>query len=154
MTPSPSKGSASRTSLFGPPIRTFFRGLAAILPLAATGALISWAVVGGESLLRTVILDWFGLPPEQYWPGMGFVLSLALVFLTGLLMFLMQHSSKDVQSSGGWVDMENIATHIDEVGLSKAWARLMHAVALLPLNDIQILSFHHIFVSCRYLVFV
>ena len=87
MTPSPSKGSASRTRLFGPPIRTFFRGLAAILPLAATGALISWAVVGGESLLRTVILDWFGLPPEQYWPGMGFVLSLALVFLTGLLMY-------------------------------------------------------------------
>ena len=47
----------------------------------------AWAVVGGESLLRTVILDWFGLPPEQYWPGMGFVLSLALVFLTGLLMY-------------------------------------------------------------------
>lgn len=78
---------AQRPSLLGPPIRTFFRGLAAILPLAATGALISWAVVSGETLLRAVILDWLGLPPDQYWPGMGFVLSLALVFLTGLLMY-------------------------------------------------------------------
>lgn len=74
-------------SLFGPALKTFFRGLAAILPLAATGALISWAVVSGETLLRHVILEWFGLPQEQYWPGMGFVLSIALVFLIGLLMY-------------------------------------------------------------------
>jgi len=83
----PSEPDTSRPSLLGPPIRTFFRGLAAILPLAATGALISWAVFGGETLLRTVIVDWFGLPARQYWPGMGFVLSIALVFLTGLLMY-------------------------------------------------------------------
>lgn len=74
-------------SLLGPPLRTFFRGLAAVLPLAATGALISWAVVSGETLLRTVIIDWFGLPETQYWPGMGFVLSIALVFVIGLLMY-------------------------------------------------------------------
>tara|TARA_R110002096_G_scaffold12026_3_gene43744 strand:- start:805 stop:1398 length:594 start_codon:yes stop_codon:yes gene_type:complete len=73
--------------LLGPPLRTFFRGLAAVLPLAATGALISWAVVSGETLLRTVIIDWFGLPETQYWPGMGFVLSIALVFVIGLLMY-------------------------------------------------------------------
>lgn len=83
----PSEPDTPRPSLLGPPIRTFFRGLAAILPLAATGALISWAVFGGETLLRTVIVEWFGLPKEQYWPGMGFVLSIALVFLTGLLMY-------------------------------------------------------------------
>lgn len=76
-----------RSSLLGPPLRTFFRGLAAILPLAATGALISWAVVSGETLLRTVIIDWLRLPQEQYWPGMGFVLSIALVFVIGLLMY-------------------------------------------------------------------
>lgn len=87
MTQRPSKRSTVRASLLGPPMRTFFRGLAAILPLAATGALISWAVVGGETLLRTVIVEWFGLPEEQYWPGMGFVLSIGLVFLIGLLMY-------------------------------------------------------------------
>lgn len=78
---------AARQSIFGPPLRTFFRGLAAILPLAATGALISWAVVSGETLLRHVIIVWFRLPEEQYWPGMGFVLSIGLVFLIGLLMY-------------------------------------------------------------------
>lgn len=83
----PASDLAKKNSLLGPPVRTFFRGLAAVLPLAATGALISWAVVGGETLLRTVIVDWFGLPKEQYWPGMGFVLSIALVFLIGLLMY-------------------------------------------------------------------
>ena len=76
---------ADRVSLLGPPLRTFFRGLAAILPLAATGALITWAVVSGETLLRRVILIW--LPEDQYWPGMGFVLSIALVFVIGLLMY-------------------------------------------------------------------
>ena len=74
-----------RQSLFGPPLRTFFRGLAAILPLALTGSLITWAVVSGETLLRSVIVIW--LPEDQYWPGMGFVLSIALVFLTGLLLY-------------------------------------------------------------------
>ena len=74
-----------RQSLLGPPLRTFFRGLAAILPLALTGSLITWAVVSGETLLRSVIVIW--LPEDQYWPGMGFVLSIALVFLTGLLLY-------------------------------------------------------------------
>ena len=83
----PSKPTMARSSLIGPPLRTFFRGLAAILPLAATAALISWAVLSGETLLRTVIVDWFGLPESQYWPGMGFVLSIALIFLIGLLMY-------------------------------------------------------------------
>ncbi len=76
---------ADRASLLRPPLRTFFRGLAAILPLAATGALITWAVVSGETLLRRVILIW--LQEDQYWPGMGFVLSIALVFVIGLLMY-------------------------------------------------------------------
>ncbi|MFT4841639.1 MAG: putative membrane protein [Planctomycetota bacterium] len=83
----PTQRPAARQSMFGPPLRTFFRGLAAILPLAATGALISWAVVSGETLLRHVIIVWLRLPEKQYWPGMGFVLSIGLVFLIGLLMY-------------------------------------------------------------------
>ena len=79
------RSASGKQSLFGPPLRTFFRGLAAILPLALTGSLITWAVVSGEALLRSVIVIW--LPEEQYWPGMGFVLSIALVFLTGLLLY-------------------------------------------------------------------
>ena len=88
---------APKSRPLGAPLRTFFRGLAAILPLALTGSLITWAVVSGETLLRNVILLW--LPEEQYWPGMGFVLSIALVFVTGLLQlslvttaFIVHHS--------------------------------------------------------------
>lgn len=71
--------------------KLFFRGLAAILPLALTGYLVYAAVVAGESLLRSVVLLF--LPPERYWPGMGFTLSIALVLLVGLLMysFLVRH---------------------------------------------------------------
>jgi len=79
------KADPGRQSPLGPPLRTFFRGLAAILPLALTGSRITWAVVSGETLLRSVIVIW--LPEDQYWPGMGFVLSIALVFLTGLLLY-------------------------------------------------------------------
>ncbi|MEC8251689.1 MAG: DUF502 domain-containing protein [Planctomycetota bacterium] len=75
----------AKPSLFGPALRTFVRGLAAVLPLALTGSLITWSVVNGEALLRSVIVLW--LPEDQYWPGMGFVLSIALVFVTGLLLY-------------------------------------------------------------------
>jgi uncharacterized membrane protein len=65
--------------------RTFFRGLAAILPLALTGYLVYWAVVAAETLLRRLVL--LGLPEDRYWPGMGFVLAVALVLVAGVLMY-------------------------------------------------------------------
>lgn len=65
--------------------KIFFRGLAAILPLALTGYLVYWAVVAGETLLRNLVL--LVLPPEKYWPGMGFLLSIGLVLVAGLLMY-------------------------------------------------------------------
>ena len=65
--------------------KIFFRGLAAILPLALTGWLAYTAVVAGETLLRNLVL--LVLPQERYWPGMGFLLSVALVLVAGLLMY-------------------------------------------------------------------
>lgn len=65
--------------------KLFLRGLAAILPLALTGYLAYAAVVAGETLLRKLLLLF--LPEERYWPGMGFLLSIALVLLVGLLMY-------------------------------------------------------------------
>lgn len=65
--------------------KIFFRGLAAILPLALTGGLAYTAVVAGETLLRNLVL--LVLPQERYWPGMGFLLSVALVLVAGLLMY-------------------------------------------------------------------
>lgn len=74
-----------RSGILGAAARVFFRGLAAILPLALTGYLVYAAVVAGETLLRRVVMLF--LPPERYWPGMGFALSIALVFVSGLLMY-------------------------------------------------------------------
>ncbi|MEO6593838.1 MAG: DUF502 domain-containing protein [Planctomycetota bacterium] len=65
--------------------KLFFRGLAAILPLALTGYLAYAAVVAGETLLRSFVLLF--LPEERYWPGMGFALSIVLVMAIGLLMY-------------------------------------------------------------------
>lgn len=65
--------------------KIFLRGLAAILPLALTGYLAYAAVAAGETLLRNLVLLF--LPPERYWPGMGFLLSVALVLVSGLLMY-------------------------------------------------------------------
>lgn len=66
--------------------KLFFRGLAAILPLALTGYLVWWAVAAGELLLHSIVVPHL-LPEERYWPGMGFVLSIALVMVVGLLMY-------------------------------------------------------------------
>lgn len=65
--------------------KLFFRGLAAILPLALTGWLVWWTVAAGEALLKRV-LSLF-LDEKEIWPGMGFVLSIALVMTVGLLMY-------------------------------------------------------------------
>lgn len=66
--------------------KMFFRGLAAILPLALTGYLVWAAVSAGEATLHNIIL-WFGVKEENYWPGMGFAASIVLVTLVGMLMY-------------------------------------------------------------------
>lgn len=66
-------------------MRSFLRGLVAILPLALTGGLMWWAVAAGESLLHQVCLLF--VREDQYWPGMGFLLSVGLVIAIGILMY-------------------------------------------------------------------
>lgn len=65
--------------------KLFFRGLAAILPLALTGYLVWWAIATSERGLHQLVVQF--LPEERYWPGMGFVLSIALVMAVGTLMY-------------------------------------------------------------------
>lgn len=65
--------------------KLFFRGLAAILPLALTGYLLYWAVSAGERALREIIQALF--PDLRYYPGMGFAASIVLVMAVGLLTY-------------------------------------------------------------------
>lgn len=69
--------------------KLFFRGLAAILPLALTGYLVYAAVAAGEKLLRELLVWLFARLELQwhYWPGMGFAVSIVLVMAVGLLTY-------------------------------------------------------------------
>ena len=64
--------------------RNILTGLVTILPLVLTLYLLYWLAVTAESLLGGTILRL--LPKKLYWPGMGLIASLALVFVVGLLM--------------------------------------------------------------------
>jgi uncharacterized membrane protein len=64
--------------------KTFFTGLFTILPVALTLYFIYWLVVSTESALGSMIR--LALPEDQYWPGMGTIIGLLVVFLVGLLM--------------------------------------------------------------------
>lgn len=63
--------------------RIFFTGLAAILPIAVTLAILWWLGAGAERLLGN-FLKLF-IPDHWYVPGMGILLGLVLVFVVGLL---------------------------------------------------------------------
>lgn len=60
--------------------RTFFTGLATVLPILLTIAVIVWVVRGVESLLAIFI------PHTAYFPGLGLAAALMVVFLVGVLM--------------------------------------------------------------------
>lgn len=64
----------------------FITGLITILPLTLTAYLIYWFIVSTEKALSGVIK--FILPDYLYWPGMGFIAALLLIFMIGLLMQL------------------------------------------------------------------
>lgn len=66
--------------------RQMLTGLITILPVMLTLYLIYWFVVSTETALGSIIQ--FVLPDIDYWPGMGFVIALILIFVIGLLMQL------------------------------------------------------------------
>ena len=64
--------------------KTFLTGLITILPVVLTLYLLYWLVVTAESALGSLIR--LVLPEDLYWPGMGSIAGLVVVFLVGLLM--------------------------------------------------------------------
>lgn len=66
--------------------RHILTGLATIVPVLLTIYLIYWFVVSTEALLGNLIR--LILPELPYWPGMGVIVAIAIVFLIGLLMHL------------------------------------------------------------------
>jgi uncharacterized membrane protein len=64
--------------------RSILTGLVTILPLVLTLYLVYWLAVSAESLLGSIIL--LIVSERLYWPGMGLIAGLAIVFGVGLLM--------------------------------------------------------------------
>ena len=63
---------------------TFITGLITLLPVALTVYLLYWLAITAETLLGNMI-KW-ALPQHLYWPGMGVVAGVIVVFAVGLLM--------------------------------------------------------------------
>ena len=64
--------------------RTFLTGLVTILPVTLTLYLLYWLAISMESVLGSAIRQ--VLPEGMYWPGMGVIAGMIVVFLVGLLM--------------------------------------------------------------------
>lgn len=62
----------------------FLQGLIAILPVLLTIALIGWLVSTLETYLREILL--LVISEDAYWPGLGLMLGLILIFGLGLLI--------------------------------------------------------------------
>jgi len=64
--------------------KTFLTGFITILPVVLTVYLLYWLVVSAETALGNAIR--LVLPEDLYWPGMGTIAGLLVVFLVGVLM--------------------------------------------------------------------
>lgn len=62
----------------------FLQGLIAILPVLLTIALIGWLLGTLETYLREILL--LVISEDAYWPGLGLILGLLLIFGLGLLI--------------------------------------------------------------------
>jgi len=63
--------------------KLFLKGLAVVIPIALTLAILWWMATGAERLMGAVLK--FTLPAGWYVPGMGLVSGIALITLIGLL---------------------------------------------------------------------
>ena len=63
--------------------KLFLKGLAVVIPITLTLAILWWMAASAEQLMGTVLK--FTLPTGWYVPGMGLVSGIALITLIGLL---------------------------------------------------------------------
>lgn len=62
--------------------RIFIKGLLFTLPILLTFAILTWAVSGADKLLAKPIA--VIVPPAFHFPGIGILISLAIIYLVGL----------------------------------------------------------------------
>jgi len=62
----------------------FLRGVVVVLPITLTAALVAWIAMTAENLLGGLIRQL--LPEWRYWPGLGIVLGIAIIFVAGIVV--------------------------------------------------------------------
>ena len=62
----------------------FLRGMVVVLPATMTVAVLAWLSMAAEDYLGEIIR--YLWPDLQYWPGLGIVLGVALIFAAGILV--------------------------------------------------------------------
>jgi len=67
--------------------KLFLKGLAVVIPVVMTIAILAWLASGAEQLLGDLLARI--LPPGWYLPGMGLVPGVALIVLVGLLSHIL-----------------------------------------------------------------
>jgi len=61
---------------------TLLKGLAAVLPVGLTAYIVYWLATTVEGVLRPLIMAL--MPDRWYWPGMGLIVGMVLLFFIGL----------------------------------------------------------------------
>ena len=64
--------------------KTFLTGMATVLPVFLTAYVLYWFAASAEHLLGALLE--LVLPEGLYWPGMGLLVALMLIFAVGVLM--------------------------------------------------------------------
>lgn len=62
--------------------KTFLKGLATLLPVGLTLYLVYWLAVTAERALSPILKT--VMPEHLYWPGMGLLAAIALIFIIGI----------------------------------------------------------------------
>lgn len=62
----------------------FWRGLKVTIPIAVTVGLTVWVIAGLEKLFGSLLESIIG--PHYYFPGLGFIVGIALIFCVGLFV--------------------------------------------------------------------
>ena len=76
---------------------TILKGVVTVLPIGLTIYLVYWLAVTLERVFSQLLRSW--LPESAYWPGLGIVVGLVLLYLVGLAV-----NAYVVSSVLGWFD--------------------------------------------------
>lgn len=120
--------------------RTFLSGLAVVLPIVITIAVVMWVVNTAESMLGAVVRVF--VPDGSYPRGLGLIAAIALIFATGVLM-----EAVYFRRLMGWFDealnriplVKTVYSAVrDLMGLfSKAGARKFSKVVMVKLPGVE-----------------